>query len=573
MTSEKGKGKAITPSGSDGNENPQQNEDDETQEQSSFTNRLGSSAAQLSRSLFTGGPEATDISRLASSTSSKGGASATTAPKVSGESSYTTSNIHQGAINNNQPVFRSRPFDEADEHAARAEADFSTFLDGTSVSVPSVPKILESSWIATIPSEPIDSRNSNSGLAIHSVSIAEQEARDGAQVVDLLSQHGVDEMDADFESQPSREDIAKLRRALFGSDSSGNETLPQTWDNVLNFIPDFVRPDPGAVPGAVNNFKSTESEALLGLTHGPEAESLWVEQWMDVLTRYNNEVWGDLGSLVEQAKEELKQLDEAKPEDGSPVPKAIRRLQQILGHLLMSSPPPRPAGRPDFEIAILCALPVEADAVLSLFDEDWDENADGRPYGKAIGDPNAYTTGLVGRHNVVLAHLGGMGNVSSASAATSFRWSFPNIKLAFIVGILGVVPFDPKETGMTRKTERVFGDIIVSEGVVQYDFDRQYSDKFVVKDTLRDAYGRPNLEIRALLAKLKSKTYRKRIQQKIAEYLESLKIEDGLEYKYPGKRFSFIRTARNLGIGEFRIGDSTGNAKGGDQKPRTHFSA
>lgn len=204
------------------------------------------------------------------------------------------------------------------------------------------------------------------------------------------------------------------------------------------------------------------------------------------------------------------------------------------------SPPPRPAGRPYFEIAILCALPVEADAVLSIFDEDWDENADGQPYDKAVGDPNAYTTGLVGRHNVVLAHLGNMGNVSSASAAASFRWSFPNIKLALIVGILGVVPFDPKETGITRKTERVLGNVIISEGIVQYDFGRQYSNRFVVKNTLRDAYGRPNLEIRLLLAKLKSKTYRKRLQQKMAEYLKLLEIKDGLEYKYPGKEFDLL---------------------------------
>lgn len=333
MTPEKGKGKATIPSSNDGNENPQQNEGYGTQEKSSFTNRLGSSAAQLSRSLFAGGPEATDISRLASSTSSKGGASAATAPPVSGESSFTAPGFHLTAINNNQPVFRSRKFDEVDEHAARAEADFSTFLDGTSVSVPSEPPNPESSWFSIIPSEPIDSRNANSRLPMYGVSIAEQEARDGAQVVDLLAQHGVDEMDADFESQASTEDMAKLRRALFGDDFSGNETLPQAWDNILNFIPDFVRPDPGAVPGAMNDFKSTESQAVLGVTHGPEAESLWVELWMDVLTRYNDEVWGDLGSLVEQAKKELKQLDEANAEDRNPEPKAIRRLQQILGHV------------------------------------------------------------------------------------------------------------------------------------------------------------------------------------------------------------------------------------------------
>ncbi|TLS27395.1 hypothetical protein PpBr36_05121 [Pyricularia pennisetigena] len=333
MIPEKGKGKAITPSGSDENEDLRPNEGHGTQKKSSFTDRFGSSAAQLSRSLFAGRPEATDISRLASSTSSKGGDSAATTHPVSGESSSTAQSLHQAAITNNQPVFRSRASNEVDEHAARAEADFSSFLDGTSVSVPSEPTNLESSWNASMPSATIDGRNANSGLAIYGDSIAEQEACDGAQVVDLLSQHGVDDMDADFEPQTSREDMARLRRALFGEDSSSNETLPQTWDNVLNFIPDFVRPDPGAVPGAVNHLKSTESQAVLGVTHGPVAESVWVKQWMDVLTRYNDEVWGDLGSLVEQAKEELKQIDEAKPEGGNPAPKAIRRLQQILGHV------------------------------------------------------------------------------------------------------------------------------------------------------------------------------------------------------------------------------------------------
>ncbi|KAI6372670.1 hypothetical protein MCOR25_003636 [Pyricularia grisea] len=333
MTSDKGKGKAITPSNKDEKENTRPNEDDGTQEKSSFASRLGSSAAQLSRSLFAGGPEATDISRLASSTSSKGGASGATAPPVSGESTSTAPNLHHASSNTNQPVFRTRDFNEVDEHASRAEAEFSTFLDGTSVTVPSESGNLEASWTPIIPSEPIDSRDANSGFSMYSGSIAEQEAHDGAQVVDLLSQDEVYEMDADFEPQPSREDMAKLRRALFGDDSSGNETLLQTWDSVLNFIPDFVRPDPGAAPGAVNQFKSTESQAVLGVTHGPEAESLWVEQWMDVLTRYNDEVWGDLGSLVEQAKQELKQLDDAKPENGNPAPKAIRRLQQILGHV------------------------------------------------------------------------------------------------------------------------------------------------------------------------------------------------------------------------------------------------
>jgi hypothetical protein len=50
---------------------------------------------------------------------------------------------------------------------------------------------------------------------------------------------------------------------------------------------------------------------------------------------------------------------------------------------------------------------IEADAVEALFDEDWD--SDGYSYGKALNDPNAYSTGSIGRYNVVLAHLPGMG--------------------------------------------------------------------------------------------------------------------------------------------------------------------
>lgn len=37
---------------------------------------------------------------------------------------------------------------------------------------------------------------------------------------------------------------------------------------------------------------------------------------------------------------------------------------------------PRPSCREDFEIAIICALPLEYNAVALLFDEFWDRNGD-----------------------------------------------------------------------------------------------------------------------------------------------------------------------------------------------------
>ena len=64
--------------------------------------------------------------------------------------------------------------------------------------------------------------------------------------------------------------------------------------------------------------------------------------------------------------------------------------------------PLRPNTRDGFEIAIICALPLEADAVEALFDHYWDDDAG--PFDKAPGDPNAHSTGTISRHNVVLAH-------------------------------------------------------------------------------------------------------------------------------------------------------------------------
>jgi nucleoside phosphorylase len=189
--------------------------------------------------------------------------------------------------------------------------------------------------------------------------------------------------------------------------------------------------------------------------------------------------------------------------------------------------PRRPATRAGFEIAVICALPFEADAVDALFDHHWDDDA----YGKAASDPNAYSTGTIGRHNVVLAHLPGMGKASAAAAAANCRASFPNIKLALIVGVCGVVPFRP---GSSETAETVLGDVIVSDGVVQYDLGRQLPEKFEPKDTLLDALGRPNTEIRALLAKLKGLRSRKMLQGKIVDYMNVLRGEPELAAVYPG---------------------------------------
>ncbi|RKL51940.1 hypothetical protein BFJ70_g654 [Fusarium oxysporum] len=188
--------------------------------------------------------------------------------------------------------------------------------------------------------------------------------------------------------------------------------------------------------------------------------------------------------------------------------------------------PSRPSDRRGFEIAIICALTLEADAIEALFDHHWED--DGPPFDKEPGDPNAYSTGVIGRFNVVLAHMPGMGKVHAATVASNCGKSFTSIKLALVVGICGVVPFGP------AKDEIILGDVIISNGVIQYDFGRQLPERFARKNTLLEVPGRPNVEIRGVLAKLEGLRHRRQLNAKIEGYLAVLQSDPELHAEYPG---------------------------------------
>lgn len=197
-----------------------------------------------------------------------------------------------------------------------------------------------------------------------------------------------------------------------------------------------------------------------------------------------------------------------------------------------NSPPPN--SRDDFEIAIICAVAVEYDAVTLLIDKFWDE--DGDKYGRAIGDQNTYTTGRMGSFDIVLVLLPETGKVSAASAASSFRSSFPKITLALLVGICGGVPY-------TKDNEEILlGDVVISKTVVQYDLGRRYHEKFLTKETLEDKIGRPCTNIRSILAVMETNQGRERLENRAAVLLEQLQIHAGqkkmrklVKFEYPGK--------------------------------------
>ncbi|KAK7911588.1 Pfs domain-containing protein [Apiospora marii] len=189
----------------------------------------------------------------------------------------------------------------------------------------------------------------------------------------------------------------------------------------------------------------------------------------------------------------------------------------------------RPSRREDFHIGIICALTIEFNAVSLVFDTAWDE--DGDSYGRASGDTNTYTTGRIGKHDVVLTLLPNMGTASAAGAAASFRSSFPALRLVLLVGVCGGVP----ESG---GNEALLGDVVISKHV-QHSLSKQYPDKLELKDTIDDNLGRLNKDLRSLVASFGTDIGQDRLYKNTGVYLRELqskaaKTRSRANYGYPG---------------------------------------
>jgi nucleoside phosphorylase len=131
-----------------------------------------------------------------------------------------------------------------------------------------------------------------------------------------------------------------------------------------------------------------------------------------------------------------------------------------------------------------------------------------------MGDNNTYTTGRVNGHHIVLAYMPGMGNRSSASVAQGLRVSFTGTKLALVVGICGGVPFP------SNGAEIILGDVIISDGVIEYDFGRQYPDGFHRKCDAKEALRQPTQEIRTFLNSIRTHRVQVKLQKQASQYLK-----------------------------------------------------
>lgn len=163
--------------------------------------------------------------------------------------------------------------------------------------------------------------------------------------------------------------------------------------------------------------------------------------------------------------------------------------------------------RSDVEIAIICALPVEARAVKALLEETSDDDIDDGDVPivtKAEVDENVYTLGKISGHTVVLIHMPSVGKISAAAVTTHLKHNYTAVRLTLLVGNCDGVPNEKDEV------RRRLGDVVVGTDIIQFDLGRQYPGEFEQSDHSQALIGRPSTEIQAFIKKLES----------LKEYLE-----------------------------------------------------
>ncbi|GIJ97963.1 hypothetical protein Aspvir_000071 [Aspergillus viridinutans] len=187
----------------------------------------------------------------------------------------------------------------------------------------------------------------------------------------------------------------------------------------------------------------------------------------------------------------------------------------------------RPQHRDEFEIAIICSLSCEAEAIEASLDEVYDRF--GEIYDKEPEDCNLYVNGRIGKHNVVLCQAPEARKCSSASVASSLVFSYTGVQLALVVGVCGGVP-----SPSCSERDIFLGDIVIADSVIEFDLGEQCSWGFQRTTDVKYVLGRPNRAIRTLLNALLTDGNRKLMEEESAGFLEELQSRGCPKWQYPG---------------------------------------
>ncbi|KAI0012884.1 hypothetical protein F4779DRAFT_566084 [Xylariaceae sp. FL0662B] len=208
------------------------------------------------------------------------------------------------------------------ENILAEESKFSAFLDGADVLEP-----IETEDDKRRDYEEDFNHEHPSDQIVNTAAVSAVSAADGLDVAKILDS-GYDEVWTEApENLPAGNERILLRRHLFENGARNRPAYEQRqWEGTLNFFPEFIW-------GGNSRCGCAELLEHLGTTDPEQARNIWISQWQDILSNYTDEVWGDLGPLVEAAREELHNLSEPSAERAPLQPKALRRLQQILAHI------------------------------------------------------------------------------------------------------------------------------------------------------------------------------------------------------------------------------------------------
>jgi nucleoside phosphorylase len=148
--------------------------------------------------------------------------------------------------------------------------------------------------------------------------------------------------------------------------------------------------------------------------------------------------------------------------------------------------------RDDYQVCWICPLPIERTAAEAMLDE---EHA---PLPNNPDDPNVYTLGRMGVHNIAITGLPSGNSVATAVAATHMKYAFPAMRVVLLVGIGGGVP--------SLENDMRLGDIVVSSSVIQVDRGKTVptsvqEDGFEIKGTLNQPSNQLLNMINALRAR------------------------------------------------------------------------
>ncbi|CZR53825.1 uncharacterized protein PAC_03707 [Phialocephala subalpina] len=303
MSNSKGKGPAT------GDEDGEINTS-ETSTEPSFLSRVTASASGLTRNAFSrpAGNELNQQVATALSDAGKGQSSSGTPREGSWEQSSKFSQFSHYAQASGSSGLRAG---QTEAHVRQSENEFSDFLDGIDSFTPpegittGLPDGFEQAWAHSQGVQPQPNINSAPRT------VEEQERREGEDVLALLSDpsaldeqfEGPEEDDEHYDWGLSQDQIIELRAMTKEMFPPPEQHTGVSANNPLNLIP----------------------------MSGEFDQQQWFEQWDGVLNRYADEVWGGLLPLVAEARKELDEMQNGDPPMEQP--KALRRLNAILGHL------------------------------------------------------------------------------------------------------------------------------------------------------------------------------------------------------------------------------------------------